>query len=139
MSLSLFNNIKRRSSMFGLMHLLDMYRLLLIYSDKIISNGGETLKKFNCINSWVKIMFLSTPSFSHQVWLQQIKIGLFFIISQQPSTWIMNLANFQKETAQEYLETLLLKQEYQLKFGDIIYLLTDQRNLIHNFLGTISG
>jgi len=51
----------------------------------------------------------------------------------------MNLANFQKETAQEYLETLLLKQEYQLKFGDIIYLLTDQRNLIHNFLGTISG
>jgi hypothetical protein len=47
----------------------------------------------------------------------------------------MKMVNFQKEMGQEYLETMLKKQEYLLMSGDIIYLQIDQKIMTQLFPG----
>jgi hypothetical protein len=47
----------------------------------------------------------------------------------------MKMVNFQKEMGQEYLETMLKKQEYLLTSGDIIYLQIDQKIMTQLFPG----
>lgn len=123
--------------MFGLMHLLGIFLSLLIIPIHG-NNGGKTLIKSNFINSWEKTIFLSTPLSSQVLWLDLVNHGQCYIIFQQLNTWIMKMVNFQKAEALVFLEIMLFRLISHVKFGDIIYWLTDQKNKIQYSLGPIS-
>lgn len=99
-----------------------------------MKNGGNQIM-WVCINLWVRTIFLSIQSFSHQVWLPRKWDGHYFIIFQQLNTWIMNQVNFLREVELVSLVMLLLQLVSQHKYGDTIFWLIDHKNPILNSVG----
>ena len=114
-----FKSTKIRSFTYGSMLQSDISQSLHNFYNKDIKIGGK-IKMLNCINSWVKTMYLFTQSSFLPHLLLPNKVGHFFITFLPLSILTMKVESSARPTELVYLETIQLSysDRYLVRFGD---------------------
>jgi len=101
------------------------------------SSGGKTQRRLSCSSSWEKITPHSILSFSHRLWLAQIKAGLCSKLFPRLSGWITKLMkklvsqrSSRKQEESVSLETMQKIVVLLQKYGDTTFLPIDLNNRI---------